>query len=147
MELFPRGVPFFLYRDSQVATLHPQLRLLLGKGGAFMMKKMSLFALTAALFLTILGGCSDRVLSYAGVLIVNDQIYVWQGDLTDNEYTPGAKLGEVQEKVDVSVFPRDNFSSNILETGEEIFAVDGEDTIVIVKREDGGYDKFTVRVD
>lgn len=120
---------------------------IIGKGEAFMLKKMSLLALTAALFLLVLGGCADKEVTYPGFLKVNDQIYLWEGDLADNEYTPGEKLGEVQEKVDVSVFPRDNFSSNILETGEEIFAADGEDTIVIVKRVDGGYDKFTVRVD
>ncbi|MFC7680614.1 hypothetical protein [Paenibacillus sp. GCM10028914] len=108
-----------------------------------MFRKMFLLALVTLLGATVLTGCnSSSKATYPGILIVNDHEYFWQGDATHNEFTAGEKIGEVQKKVDPEVLGKGNFSSNILEIGEEIYSTNEDDRVLIVKREDGRYDKF-----
>lgn len=112
-----------------------------------MIRKMLLLALTVLLGVTLLTGCdnSSSEACYAGILIVNDQEYLLSGDVNNNEFTVGEKLGEVQRKVDPDVFPKESLSSNILAVGEEIYSSDEDSAILIVKREDGEYFKFERR--
>lgn len=114
-----------------------------------MIRKLILLALTVLLGITtVLTGCnSSSQSSYAGILIVNDQEYLWSGDVVNNEFTAGEKIGAVHKKVDADVLPKGNLSSNILAVGEEIYSSNENSMILIVKREDGGYDKFERRAD
>lgn len=114
-----------------------------------MIRKMILLALTVLLGVTLLTGCgnSSSEACYAGILIVNDQEYLWSGDEENNKFTAGEKLGEVQKKVEPDVLPKESFSSNILAVGEEIYSSNEDNTILIVKREDGEYSKFERRGD
>ncbi|WP_054957642.1 hypothetical protein [Paenibacillus dakarensis] len=110
-----------------------------------MQRKMFLFALIALFAATLLTGCNNSSSAcYAGILIVNDQEYLLSGD-DDNKFTAGEKIGEVQTKVNADVFPKGNFSSNILEVGEEIFSSNEDNEVLIVKREDEGYFKLSRR--
>jgi len=78
--------------------------------------------------------------SYAGILIVDGKVYIWHGVIENNEYTIGEKLGEVQRKVDAKVLPKSNFSSNLLETGEEIYTSKEDSNVIIVIRKNGSLD-------
>ena len=95
----------------------------------------------------VLGGCSSFSSngngSYAGVLMVNDKEYYWQGDSKVNEFTLGEKIGEVQKKVEEEVKPKENLSSNFLEVGEEIYSSNEDSKVIIVKRENGSLEKMT----
>jgi len=89
-------------------------------------------------------GCSNSTEhSYAAILLVNGKEYIWQGDMESNEFTIDDKIGEVKKSVDAKVYPTDDFSSNFLKVGEEIYTSNEEAKVIIVKREDGSYDKFT----
>lgn len=83
--------------------------------------------------------------SYAGVLLLDDTRYIWHGDVEDNNFTPDEKLGEVQKQVEREVSPNENFTSNILEEGEEIYSSKEDNKVILVKRDyDGKYEKFAV---
>lgn len=114
-----------------------------------MIRKLILLALTNLLGVTLLTGCgkSSSEACYAGVLTIDDQEYLLSGDVDNKDFTAGEKLGEVQKKVDPDVFPKESFSSNILEIGEEIYFSKEDSTILIVKRENGEYFKFQRRGD
>ncbi|MBM4760790.1 hypothetical protein [Bacillus sp. B15-48] len=111
-----------------------------------MFKKSLFFGITLLLVLIALGGCSSSSSSngsYAGILMVNEKEYYWQGDIKDNEFTLGEKIGEVQKKVEKEVKPKDNFSSNFLEVGEEIYSSNEDSKVIIVKRENRSLEKMT----
>ncbi|SMF90785.1 hypothetical protein SAMN05661091_5232 [Paenibacillus uliginis N3/975] len=114
-----------------------------------MIRRFVLLALTVMVGIIVLTGCrnSSSEACYAGILIVDDKEYLWEGDLDINEFTMSEKIGEVQHKVVAAEYPRENFSSNIVEVGAEIYSSKEDGTVVIVKREDGSYDKFTGRGD
>jgi thiamine biosynthesis lipoprotein ApbE len=110
-----------------------------------MFKKGFFIALTLLLVLIVLNGCSSSSSngSYAGILMVNEKEYYWQGDIKDNEFTLGEKIGEVQKKVEKEVKPNENFSSNFLEVDEEIYSSNEDRKVIIVKRENGSLEKMT----
>ncbi|QOY36612.1 hypothetical protein AWH56_002750 [Anaerobacillus isosaccharinicus] len=110
------------------------------------MFKKALFFLIMLLFMTLLGGCSSspsKEISYAAILIANETEYYSQGEIKDDEFTLGEKIGEVQKKVAIEVRPKEDFSSNFLEVGEEIYSSNEDSKVIIVKRENGDYLKFT----
>ncbi|REJ09037.1 hypothetical protein [Halobacillus trueperi] len=111
-----------------------------------MLRKVILSILIPTFVLVVLSGCNSgsSESSYSGYLIIDEKQYTWQGDIENNNFTVADKIGEVNKKVDKEVVPKDNFSSNILEVGEEIYTSNEDGRVVIVKREhDGNYDKFT----
>lgn len=75
--------------------------------------------------------------------MVNGEKYTWQGEIENGEFTVGEKVGEVEKKVEKEVMPKTNFSSNILEVGEKIYIAAESKKVMIIKREDGSYYKFT----
>ncbi|MBU8878831.1 hypothetical protein BGM26_07505 [Bacillus sp. FJAT-29790] len=80
-----------------------------------MINKFYLFALTIMAGIIALTGCSNNTDgSYAGILIVDGKEYILQGDIENNEFTIGDKIGEVKKTVDADVYPKDNLSSNLL---------------------------------
>ncbi|MBM7661096.1 hypothetical protein JOC85_001868 [Bacillus mesophilus] len=93
----------------------------------------------------LLAGCSissSSEGSYAGILVVNETEYYWQGDI-GNEFTVGDKIGEVQKKVEINDMPQENLSSNFLDLGEEIYMSNEDDRVIIVKRRTGILEKMT----
>ncbi|MEH7379177.1 hypothetical protein V7138_01645 [Bacillus sp. JJ1533] len=109
-----------------------------------MFKKILFLAISLLLVLVALGGCSSSTNgSYAGILVVNEKKYIWQGEIKDNEFTLGKKIGEVQRKVKPEVNPKGNLSSNFLEVGEEIYSSNEDSRVLIVKRESGSLEKMT----
>lgn len=110
-----------------------------------MFKKIIFLAISLLLALVAMGGCSSSSNgSYAGILSVNGKLYIWQGEIKDNEFTLGEKIGEVQRKVKPEVNPKENFSSNFLEVGEEIYSSKEDSRVLIVKRESGSLERMTV---
>lgn len=87
-----------------------------------MIKRILLITLTLILVIIAFTGC-DRGTdsSYAGILIVDEKEYICHGKVENNEYTIGERLGEIQRKVDADMLPISDFSSNFLETGEEVY--------------------------
>ncbi|MBA2174877.1 hypothetical protein H0266_08230 [Halobacillus locisalis] len=75
--------------------------------------------------------------------MVNGEKYTWQGEIEKDEFTIGEKVGEVEKKVEKEVMPKTNFSSNILEVGEEIYIAAESKKVMMIKREDESYYKFT----
>ena len=110
-----------------------------------MFKKGFFIAFTLLLVLIALSGCSSSLSngSYAGILMANEKEYYWQGDIKDNEFTLGDKIGEVQKKVEKEVKTKENFSSNFLEVGEEIYSSNEDSKVIIVKRKNGSLEKMT----
>ncbi|NME05913.1 hypothetical protein [Psychrobacillus sp. BL-248-WT-3] len=118
----------------------------IGEGGVKMLRKTILSLLIPIFVLVVLSGCNSgsSESSYGAYLIIDGKEYTWQGDIENNEFTVADKIGEVNNKVDKEVMPKDNLSSNFLEVGEEIYTSNEDSKVVIVKREhDGNYDKFT----
>ena len=109
-----------------------------------LIKNLLLLTLTLIAGISLIG-CSNSTeeYSYAAILTVNGKEYLWQGDMENNEFTIDDKIGEVKKAVDAKVYPKENFSSNILKVGEEIYTSNDDTEVIIVKREDGSYDKFT----
>ncbi|WNF38359.1 hypothetical protein RJD24_08030 [Bacillaceae bacterium IKA-2] len=111
-----------------------------------MFKKGLFFANILLLVLIFIGGCSSspsKEISYAYILIANGTEYYLQGEIKDNEFTLDEKIGEVQKKVAIEVMPKEDFSSNFLEVGEEIYSSNEDSKVIIVKKENGDYLKFT----
>ena len=110
-----------------------------------MVKKITFFAMTLLSVLIVIGGCSSSSSngSYAGILMVNEKEYYLQGNIKDNEFTLGEKIGEVQKRVEIEVKPKENLSSNFLEVGEEIYSSNEDSKVIIVKRENGSLEKMT----
>lgn len=111
-----------------------------------MFKNVFLSGLTLLIGILLIGCNGDSTGgSYGGYLIVDDNRYVWQGDIENEEFTVAEKIGEVNKKVAIEVMPKENLSSNLLEVGEEIFTSNEDGKVIIVKRNfDGEFDKFTV---
>lgn len=85
----------------------------------------------------VLVGCSSSTNgSYQGILSVNGEKYILRGEIKDDEFILGEKVGEVQKKVKPEINPKENYSSNYLE-GEEIYSSNEDSKVLIVKRESG----------
>lgn len=69
--------------------------------------------------------------------------YTYQGEVEEDEYTVGGKIGEVQRKVNIKTMPEENFSSNYLEIGEKIYFAKEDEEVILVERKNGGIDMFT----
>ena len=69
--------------------------------------------------------------------------YTYQGEVEEDEYTVGGKIGEVHRKVNIKTMPEENFSSNYLERGEKIYFAKEDEEVVLVKRANGGIDVFS----
>ncbi|QOY38118.1 hypothetical protein AWH56_011600 [Anaerobacillus isosaccharinicus] len=113
-----------------------------------MLKKGLFFANILLLVLIFIGGCSNSSStngSYAAILMANGKEYYWQGIIKDNEFTLGEKIGEVQKIIAKEDVPKENFLSNFLglNVGEEIHSSNEDSKVIIVKKENGDYLKFT----
>ncbi|QOY35120.1 hypothetical protein AWH56_020830 [Anaerobacillus isosaccharinicus] len=111
-----------------------------------MLKKVLTFSNIMLLCMTLLGGCSSspsKEISYASILIANGTEYYLQGEIKDDEFTLGEKIGEVQKKVAIEVMPKEDFSSNFLEVGEEIYSSNEDSKVIIVKRKNATYQELT----
>ena len=103
-----------------------------------MCRKIILSTISLLLVLIALVGCSSSSNgSYQGVLTLNEKRYILRGEIKDDEFTLGEKIGEVQKKVKPEVSPKENYSSNYLEVGEEIYSSNEDRKVLIVKRESG----------
>jgi len=116
---------------------------LISCGGILLIKNLMLLTLIFMAGIALVGCSNSTEHSYAAILLVNGKEYIWQGDMESNEFTIDDKIGEVKKSVDAKVYPTDDFSSNFLKVGEEIYTSNEEAKVIIVKREDGSYDKFT----
>ncbi|MCP3032316.1 hypothetical protein LF817_13290 [Halobacillus sp. A1] len=107
-----------------------------------MYRKVLLYSLISVFLMLI--GCNKSVEEgpYAGILMVDGEEYTWQGEIENNEFTVGEKIGEVNKKVEIEGTPKTNYSSNILEVGEGIFLAVESNKVIIVKREGGSYHQF-----
>lgn len=103
-----------------------------------MFRKLLLSAFSVFLVSLALLGCSSSSIgSYQGILSLNGEKYILRGEIKDNEFTLGNKIGEVQKKVQPEVNPAGHLSSNYLEEGEEIYVSNEDSKVLIVKRESG----------
>jgi hypothetical protein len=129
--------------NSSFATPSGHLSILIR--GRLMFRKLVLLAITLLIGIITLGGCSSSSpeSSYAGILVINEKKYYWQGSIENGTFTIGEKIGEVQKAVEKDVMPKDNFSSNFLEVGTEIFSSNEDNKVIIVKRKNGKYGKLT----
>lgn len=100
-----------------------------------MPKKLSSIASICGIVLMLLAGCSSSSAneSYAGILVIDGEQYILQGDVKDGEFTLGEKIGEVEKKEKIDVIPKDDYSSNYLEEGEEVYFSNENPDILIVK--------------
>ena len=100
-----------------------------------MIKNLKLLTLTLIAGISLIG-CSNSTeeYSYAAILTVNGKEYIWQGDMENNEFTIDDKIGEVKKVVDAKLYPKENFSSNILKVGEEIYTSNEFETSIRFKR-------------
>lgn len=103
-----------------------------------MYKKILLSAISLLIVSIALIGCSSSLSgSYQGILSMNGEKYILRGEIKDNEFTLGIKIGEVQKKVKPEVNPMGHLSSNYLEEGEAIYTSNEDSHVLIVKRESG----------
>ncbi|WP_053367868.1 hypothetical protein [Bacillus sp. FJAT-27245] len=110
-----------------------------------MYRKRIFYAITLLSVLTIFGGCNSSSSngSYAGILMVNKKEYYWHGDIKDNEFTLGEKIGDVQKRAGEDLIPKENLTSNFLEVGEEVYSSNEDSKVIIVKRKNGSLEKMT----
>jgi hypothetical protein len=109
-----------------------------------MSKRIFLSVISLLSVLIALAGCSSTSNgSYAGILSVNEKKYIWQGEMEDDEFTLGKKIGEVLKKVNPEVVPKGDFSSNFLEVGEEIYSSNEDSRVLIIKRKSGSLEKMS----
>ncbi|RAZ67316.1 hypothetical protein [Planococcus maitriensis] len=104
-------------------------------------------ALIAALL--FLGACGEQTFSngeesgsYAGILIVEGEEYVWEGELEGSEYSESARLGAITQSTAPEVMPSADFSSNFLAEGAEIYTSNEDPDVLLAKRHDGSWDVF-----
>lgn len=103
-----------------------------------MFKKILLSAISLLLVSIALVGCSSSSNeSYQGILSVNGEKYILRGEMKDDEFTLGEKIGKVQKKVKPQVNPNEYLSSNYLEVGEEVYVSKEDSKVLLVKRESG----------
>lgn len=105
------------------------------------------FVLIAAILL--LGACSEQTFSnseetgsYAGILIVEGEEYLWEGELEGNEYSESTRLGAVTQSTAPEVMPSADLSSNFLAEGAEIYRSNEDSDVLLAKRQDGSWDVF-----
>ncbi|WP_434401549.1 hypothetical protein M1Q06_03340 [Planococcus sp. 11815] len=104
-------------------------------------------ALIAALLL--IGACSEQTFSngeetgsYAGILIVEGEEYLWEGELEGSEYSESTRLGAVTQSTAPEVMPSADLSSNFLAEGAEIYRSNEDPDVLLAKRQDGSWDVF-----
>lgn len=73
------------------------------------------------------------------ILIANGNRFTEVRETTGSEFTIGEKVGEVQENVGPDVVPSNNFSSNGLEVGTEIYSIIEDPDIYLAKISGGSY--------
>jgi hypothetical protein len=93
----------------------------------------------------LLTGCQQESTedgSIAALLRVNDKEYYLQGKVNKSDIILGEKIGEVLEKTDKTVLPKNNFSSNYLNVGVPIYYFGDNSNLLLVEKEDGTYEQF-----
>lgn len=110
------------------------------------------FILITALLL--LGACSEQTFSngeetgsYAGILIVEGEEYVWEGELEGSEYSESAMIGAITQSTAPEVMPSADFSSNFLAEGAEVYTSNEDPDVLLAKRQDGSWDVFRKSVE
>ncbi|SFP66683.1 hypothetical protein [Salibacterium halotolerans] len=78
--------------------------------------------------------------SYQAWVRVNGSIYVSQGVENDGTYTREEKVGNVQYKLPFDQSIKENFASNYLEEGADIFAIQEEASILLGETEEGTFE-------
>ena len=108
---------------------------------------MKAFGLLSFVFL--LAACGEQTFtnkeqtgSYAGILIVSGEEYLWEGELKGSEFSEAARLGAVTRSTPPEVMPAADFSSNFLSEGTEIFRTNENSDVLLAKRQDGSWDVF-----
>lgn len=104
--------------------------------------------------LLVLGACNEQTFSnseqagsYAGILIVGGEEYLWEGELDGGEYTESTRLGAITQSTAPEVMPRADFSSNFLAEGAEIYRSNEDPDVLLAKRQDGSWDVFKKNVE
>lgn len=73
------------------------------------------------------------------ILIANGTRFTEVRESSGSEFTIGEKVGEVQERVGSDIVPSNNFSSNALEAGTEIYSIMEDPDIYLAKISSGSY--------
>lgn len=104
--------------------------------------------------LLLLGACngqtfgnSEQAGSYAGILIVEGEEYLWEGELEGREYSESTRLGAITQSTAPEIMPRADFSSNFLAEGAEIYTSNEDPDVLLAKRQDGSWDVFRKNVE
>ncbi|ALS75003.1 hypothetical protein AUC31_07080 [Planococcus rifietoensis] len=102
----------------------------------------------------LLGACSEQTFSngeepgsYAGILIVEGEEYVWEGELEGSEYSESARIGAITQSTAPEVMPIADFSSNFLAEGAEVYTSNEDPDVLLAKRQDGSWDVFRKSVE
>ncbi|MFP8782538.1 hypothetical protein [Planococcus plakortidis] len=105
--------------------------------------------LALAAVLLLLGACGGQTFtngeesgSYAGILMVEGEEYLWEGELDGSEYSESARLGAITQSTEPEVMPTADFSSNFLAEGAEIYTSNEDPDVLLAKRQDGSWDVF-----
>lgn len=106
-------------------------------------------AMTLIAVLLLLGACSEQTFSngeetgsYAGVLVVEGEEYLWEGELEGSEYSESTRLGAITQSTAPEVMPSADLSSNFLAEGAEIYRSNEDSDVLLAKRQDGSWDVF-----
>ncbi|MFD2706659.1 hypothetical protein [Salibacterium lacus] len=78
--------------------------------------------------------------SYQAWVRVNGSLYVSLGVENDGRYTKEEKVGNVQYKLPFDQSIKENFASNYLEEGADIFATQEEKPILLGETEEGTFE-------
>lgn len=81
--------------------------------------------------------------SYQALLFVNGTEFESFGETAKElGLVPGELIGTIKEKIDIEKLPTVELTSNYLNEGTEIYSVDGNEKIVLSKKENGEYEVF-----
>lgn len=99
---------------------------------------------TMLLFTGLLVACSSNSDgATASVIFIEGKEYYGQKVVTKDEYTVNDKIGEVKHKVDKDEMPEEEFASNTLEVGTQIYNVKENENILLVEHSDDEYQVFS----
>lgn len=87
-----------------------------------MKKTLSLLMLSFLLIGAFAGCGEDR--SYASILMIGNQTFIGNGRVSQDQYGNVQQIGTVVRKVNADEWPNENFSSNELPEGTELYRVD-----------------------